>query len=242
MTKIIAENLLKLIIVLPIILLTLKKMDIETFKILIAFVIFFLLNQISLYLPMVYPEARISNWNANWNWTGKIYAIFVAILFLVFYRKFELKDYFITFKQNTKFIKKGILIIFGILTIQILMNYFLSSQKKWNLETLLFQFSMPGIDEEIAYRGIMLGLLTKILKSKNLILNSAVWVTAILFGLAHGFSLSNEFNITFNIQPFLRTMIYGLVWGWITIKSGSVLLALISHNLGNVTGNLIRMR
>ena len=27
---------------------------------------------------------------------------------------------------------------------------------------------MPGIDEEIAYRGIMLGLLTKILKSKNL--------------------------------------------------------------------------
>ena len=119
---------------------------------------------------------------------------------------------------------------------------FFAPTKLLNLETLFYQFSMPGMGEEIAYRGIMLGLLTKILKSKNLILNSSVWVTAILFGLAHGFSLSSEFSITFNIQPFLRTMIYGLIWGWITIRSGSILLALISHNLGNGIGNLIRMR
>ena len=241
MTKIIAENLLQLIIVLPIILLTLKNKELETLKILIAFVVFFLINQILLYLPIIYPEVRISNWNSNWNWTGKIYAIIGAILFLLIYRKFPLKDYFLTFKQKNKFLRNGIIIIASILIIQILFAFF-APNKPLNLETLFFQFSMPGINEEIAYRGIMLGLLTKVLKNKNLILNSSVWVTAILFGLAHGFSLSNEFSITFNIQPFLRTMIYGLIWGWITIKSGSILLALISHNLGNGTGNLIRMR
>jgi membrane protease YdiL (CAAX protease family) len=37
-------------------------------------------------------------------------------------------------------------------------------------------------------------------------------------------------------------MFHGLIWGWITIRSGSILLALISHNLGNGMGNIIRMR
>lgn len=242
MIKVIFEYLLQLIIVLPIILFTLKKKNFETFKILSAFAIFFLLNNILLYLPILYPEVRISNWNANWNWTGKIYAILGSILFLVFYRKFKLKDYFLTFKQDKGFIKKGILIILGILIIRIIVAYFFHSRTEWSPETLLFQFSMPGIDEEIAFRGIMLGLLTKVLKRNILILNTSVLVTAILFGFAHGFSLSNEFNIIFNIQPFLRTMIYGLIWGEITIKSGSILLALISHNSGNGIGNLIRMR
>ena len=71
-----------------------------------AFIIFFLINQISLVLPMVYPELRISNWNSNWNWVGKIYAIIGAITFLLVYRKFPLKDYFLTFKQESKFLKK----------------------------------------------------------------------------------------------------------------------------------------
>jgi len=241
MTKIITENLLKLIIVSPIIIFTLKNKKLETLKVLSAFVIFFLINQISVNLPSISSELRIFNSNSNWNWDGKIYTIISSILFLILYKKYTLKDYFLTFNQENKFLQKGVLIIISLLILRITLMFF-APTKLLNLETLFYQFSMPGIGEEIAYRGIMLGLLTKILKSKNLILNSSVWVTAILFGLAHGFSLSSEFSITFNIQPFLRTMIYGLIWGWITIKSGSILLALISHNLGNGIGNLIRMR
>jgi membrane protease YdiL (CAAX protease family) len=241
MTKIITENLLKLIIVSPIIIFTLKNKKLETLKVLSAFVIFFLINQISVNLPSISSELRIFNSNSNWNWDGKIYTIISSILFLILYKKYTLKDYFLTFNQENKFLQKGVLIIISLLILRTTLMFF-APTKLLNLETLFYQFSMPGIGEEIAYRGIMLGLLTKILKSKNLILNSSVWVTAILFGLAHGFSLSSEFSITFNIQPFLRTMIYGLIWGWITIKSGSILLALISHNLGNGIGNLIRMR
>ena len=179
MTKIIAENILQLIIVFPIILLTLKNRKSETLEILMAFIIFFLINQISLVLPMVYPELRISNWNSNWNWVGKIYAIIGAIAFLLVYRKFPLKDYFLTFKQESKFLKKGILIITSLLIIKTVLMFF-APTKMLNWETLFFQFSMPGINEEIAYRGIMLGLLAKILKSKNLILNTPVWITGIL--------------------------------------------------------------
>jgi membrane protease YdiL (CAAX protease family) len=241
MTKIIAENFLKLIIVSPIIIFTLKNKKLETLKVLSAFVIFFLINQISINLPFISSELQISNWNSNWNWVGKIYTIIGSILFLIFYRKYPLKDYFLTFKQENKFFKKGVLIIISLLILKTTLMFF-APTKLLNWETLFYQFSMPGIEEEIAYRGIMLGLLTKILKCKNLILNSSVWITAILFGFAHGLSLSKEFSIIFNIQPFLITMFHGLIWGWITIRSGSILLALISHNLGNGMGNIIRMR
>ncbi|MCG1036253.1 CPBP family intramembrane glutamic endopeptidase [Polaribacter sargassicola] len=221
--------------------LTLKNKKLETLKVLSAFVIFFLVNQISVNLPSISSEFRIFNSSSNWNWDGKIYTIICSILFLLFYKKYQLKDYFLTFKQENKFFKKGVIIIISLLIFKITLMFF-APNKLLNWETLFYQFSMPGLDEEIAYRGIMLGLLTKILKYKNLILNSSVWITAILFGFAHGLSLSKEFSIIFNIYPFLITMFYGLIWGWITIKSGSVLLALISHNLGNGMGNIIRMR
>ncbi|WP_299120455.1 CPBP family intramembrane glutamic endopeptidase [uncultured Tenacibaculum sp.] len=210
-------------------------------KILIVFVIFFLFNKILCSLPIIYPEVRINNWNANWNWTGKIYAIIGTIIFLLIYRKYPLSDYFFTFKQNKKFLKKGVFLIISILLIQIVTAFY-SSSKPLSLETLFFQYSIPGIDEEIAYRGIMLGLLVKVLKSKNLILNPSVWITAILFGMVHGFFLSKNFEVIFEFQPFLWTTVYGLIWGWMTIKSGSILLALISHNLGNGTLSLIQMR
>ncbi|MEB2778007.1 CPBP family intramembrane glutamic endopeptidase [Algoriphagus sp. D3-2-R+10] len=239
MIRVIAENLLQLAVVLPIILLTLRKRDSETLKILIAFVAYRLLNEVLLFLSIEYPEIRIGV--SNWNWSGKLYAVIGALVFLSLYRKFPLSDYFLTFRQNKKFATKGIFILCSILLINIIVAFF-SPDKTFNLETLLFQFSMPGINEEIAYRGIMLGLLLKIMKGKNLILHSAVWITALLFGMAHGLFLTEKLKIVFEFSPFLWSVIYGLIWGWITIKSGSILLALISHNLANGVVNLIRMR
>ena len=241
MIRILAESALQLLFVLPIVLLTLKNRKLETVKILVAFTAFYLLNQVLLYLPFIYPDLKISNWNTNWNWSGKTYAIIGALLFLAVYRKFPVSDYFLNFKQDRQFLKQGISLVIIILIIQSIVAFF-SPSKSVNFETLFFQFTMPGINEEIAYRGIMLGLLVKILKSKNLILNPALWITSILFGMAHGFYLTKDFNIIFDFQPFTVTMIYGLLWGWITLKSRSILLALISHNLVNGMMNLIQMR
>ena len=84
MTRIILENILQLIIIFPIIVFSLKNKTTETIKILLAFSLFFILNQVLLYLPIEYEMAKIGDWNTNWNWTGKIYAIIGSILFLIF--------------------------------------------------------------------------------------------------------------------------------------------------------------
>ena len=210
----------------------------ESLKILLIFSMFFLLNSILLYLPLEFKELRIIN--GKWNWTGKIFAVLGSIIFLLIYRKFNLKDYYLTFKQDKKFLKKGIIIISVILVIQSILSLIYNTPKEWNTETILYQLTMPGIDEEIAFRGIMLGLLSKILKP-NSILHPAILITALLFGMAHGLFLNNSYELIFKSFPFFNTMILGIIWAWVTMKSGSVLLALISHNLGNVTSKLISM-
>ena len=82
----------------------------------------------------------------------------------------------------------------------------------------------------------------KIVIFKMTLISPPILVTSILFGLAHGFSLDNDYQIVFNLEPFLRTAIYGIIWAWITIKSGNILLALLSHNFNNGFGTLISMR
>ena len=211
MTKIILEQLIHFLVVLPIIIFTLKNKKSACLKILLTFSAFFLIHGILLYLPLEVESLRI--FNEKWNWTGKIFAILGSISFLLIYRKFNLKEYYLSLGQNKKFLKKGILVILVIFIIQTIFNLIYTSPKEWDTESILYQLTMPGIDEEIAYRGIMLGLLTKILKpSAYTIFHPAILVTALLFGMAHGVFFNNSYELIFNSIPFLSTTLYGIIW------------------------------
>lgn len=115
-------------------------------------------------------------------------------------------------------------------------------KSKFNLETLAFQLTVPGIDEEIIFRGILLGLLMSSLKENIKFLgNPSVLLTGILFGLMHALTLKNDLSINFNSIYFFQTGIAGYIWGWITIKSRSILMAILSHNFSNFFGTLVTM-
>ncbi len=229
---------LHLVIVLPIILFSLKDWKIETLKVLLIFSFFYMLNGLLLCLPLEVPSLDI--FGGSVNWTGKLFAITGILLFLIFYRKYNLKEYFLTIKQNKTFLKKGIAILLIILTGQIIIAFLFEPKRTLDFNYLNYEFFLPGIHEEIAYRGIMLGLLTKILNEKIKFLNPSILVTALLFGFAHGLFVKN-FGIEFDFNYFFMTFSFGIVWGWITLRTGSVLLAIISHNFGNGFRTLIRM-
>ncbi len=239
MTNIIVGFAINLCIILPIIILTLKDKTKKTLKILIVFGLYYLMNSLLLYLPLEFKELTFIN--AEWNWTGKIFAISGSFIFLLLYKQFDLKDYFLTLNQNKGFIKKGALIVALILLVKSMISFYFGSIVKGNIETILFQLTMPGIDEEIAYRGIMLGLLVNALKPfRETIFHPAILVTAILFGLGHGLFMTKSFELSFDIFSFLSSCILGIIWGWLTIKSGSIVLSLTSHNLGNLPINIFR--
>lgn len=241
MKTIILEPILHLIIVLPILFLFLRKKDSESFLTAVVFSLYFLINAILVHLPIDFEKINVLG--GNWNWTGKILGIIGSITFLLIYKKFKLKDYYLTLEQDKSFIKKGILVVTLLLVLQIIQGLLTGSPKEWSMETFLFQLTMPGIQEEIAFRGIMMGLLVKILKpSSKSIFHPAIIITSILFGMAHGLILNDSLIPSFRLFPFINTMILGIIWGWITLKSGSVLLAVISHNLGNVIQYILRLK
>lgn len=208
------------------------------------FIAFVLFNAFLLGLPGTFPNLKFGL-DLSWNWFGKLYAIFGSILFLLVYKKQSPKDLFITLKQNPVSLKAS-LIITGLVIILSIGLGLLGGKKDFNLETLMFQLTMPGFDEEIAFRGIMLGLLIPVLNDKITVGkiklgNPAVLVTALLFGFVHSLFITKEFNIDINLVTLISTGFYGYILAWLTKKSGSILFPIIIHNLGNFLPFFISM-
>ena len=115
------------------------------------------------------------------------------------------------------------------------------------LDYLLFQSTLPGLDEELAFRGILLGLLSNMLKpaialGRFKMGNPALWITAILIAPGHGLTINAQWDIHQNWFEFVNTLSIGLILGWLTIKSGNIWSAVLVHNLFNFLPKLIFWR
>lgn len=239
MIKTIFESLLQLAVVLPMIFIFLKKYDKENIKRVIFFTLIFICYQILLSLPKNFEFLKIIH--GNWNWNGKILGILFGIVcYFLFRHLFIDHDYF-TLKQDKTYLKEtSIVSIIVVLFATIIWAIF--GKSEFNLETLAFQLTLPGIDEEIMYRGILLGLLMSGLKSQvKFIGNPSLLISSVLFGVIHALKLNDDFAVNFNLIYSLQTGIAGYAWGWITIKSRSILLGILSHNLSNFFGTLAMM-
>lgn len=79
---------------------------------------------------------------------------------------------------------------------------------------------LPGVCEELFFRGALLGLL----RSKPMNLHLAIWVTAVIFSLLHG-------------QPigFVPRVLLGAAFGYVMVWTGSIWTAVCCHVLNNST-------
>lgn len=95
------------------------------------------------------------------------------------------------------------------------------------IDNILYIFSiavLPPLTEEFAFRGIVLGKLRKFGDS------FAILMSALLFGLLHG-----------NIIQIPFAFIIGIVFGFITIKTSSLLPAMITHFLVNCSSVIVSL-
>ena len=239
MTKIILESLLRIAIILPFIFIFLKKNNKINFHRVALFIFCYIVYEFVLHLPRL--DSNIDFIGGNWNWTGKIFGITWGIICYFLFKPFFAENNFFTIKQDKKNFKKAFILAGAIAILSTIIIFFVG-KFKFDFETLAFQLTLPGIDEEIMYRGILLGLLLTSLKDKIPFLgNPAVLLTAVLFGFGHGLSLETNYTIHFNALYFTQTAFAGYIWGWVTLKSRSILLAILSHNFGNFFGTLSAM-
>ena len=206
------------------------------------FSLIFFSYRMILKLPTQIEELQIVH--GQWNWTGKLFGILFGTLMYLLLRR-RLKPFtFLQFKQKAESLKSTMLITIIITCISFL-AYFDTSEP-FDIETLLFQLTMPGFDEEIMFRGVLLGLLLTCFKDKMIIRGKdfgspSVLFIGLLFGLAHGLAVTDNLSIKFELYPFLGTFVLGYVWSWVTVESKSILQSVLSHSLSNFIMNIVRM-
>lgn len=103
------------------------------------------------------------------------------------------------------------------------------------IAAIAYHATLPGIEEEIIYRAVLLGLFSAALGDGRAELVWAAVMSWIVFTLAHAVTLSGE-QVQFSAFIFAYVGLIGIVLTWMRLKSGSILMPAIAHNLVGLAG------
>jgi membrane protease YdiL (CAAX protease family) len=90
-------------------------------------------------------------------------------------------------------------------------------------------YSLPSILEEVAFRGVILALFLRFYKQPKAVLFSALG-----FGVSHLGNLLSGGDPVLTAGQAIWAAILGLFYGYVTLKTDSLLPAMIVHYLGNL--------
>ncbi|TDI76881.1 MAG: CPBP family intramembrane metalloprotease [Bacteroidetes bacterium] len=77
---------------------------------------------------------------------------------------------------------------------------------------------IPGVGEELLFRGFLQNILRRIFKNDHV----AIWIAAILFSAIH-----------FQFYGFIPRMLLGALFGYLYLWSGNLLIPIIAHFINN---------
>ncbi len=183
----------------------------------------------------------------NGNWSGMILSLIFALIFIFYHSKQIRKDIGFTTDFNKKTVRLGVLIFLGFLICDFAFKMMLFPKGgEFNLEQFLFQATLPGLTEEIVFRGILLWILSKAFvpskKIKGILFGWGFIIVTFLFAMMHGVVLteSMEFRIDYVTIIYL-TLITSLSLGLLRKFSGNLILPTLGHNVVNLMNFFIRL-
>lgn len=170
---------------------------------------------------------------SSWNWLGKVMSIF-GMLAVASLPMFGFRRVGLTFTQRPNFrtpliVFLGLMGLFAYLAIA-------DSNEMSDIEAIVFQWSMPSVDEELFYRGVLLLMMNEAFTRRASIFGASIGygglLTSLLFGLAHGFGYSEQ-SFHFDPMIFAITGIPSLVLLWLRERTDSLLLPMLGHSASN---------
>jgi membrane protease YdiL (CAAX protease family) len=170
----------------------------------------------------------------DWNWQGKLLAL-AATLAIAALSAFGLRRVGLTFRQDPGSLMSALPVAAVYCTFFVMIAALFPGDNP-QAEDVAFQLTMPGIEEEPFYRGILLFALDRAFRARKRLLGvdwgwGAV-LSCALFGMAHAFGYSET---GFSFDPFVMvlTAVPSFIGVWIRLRTGSLLLPVLLHNFGN---------
>jgi membrane protease YdiL (CAAX protease family) len=171
------------------------------------------------------------------NWQGKILAL-VATLAIAALPAFGWRSVGLTLRQNAGSLVPAIPVALLYCAFFLAMDLAFGGSPG-TPEEAAFQLTMPGLEEEPFYRGILLFALDRAFTRRVRFLGVdwgwGAFLSCAIFGLAHAFGYSEG---AFSLDPMYLalTAIPSLIAVWLRLRTGSLLLPILLHNFGNSIG------
>ena len=235
-----------ILIILPIIIIAFIKSEKGKLKYLAFFVIYFLTDCYIQQLSMAHFSLNFLG--LKFTWIGKILSLALSLIIIYSVSKSDRQEIGFTTKTNSKRqIKIGFLIFFGFLLFDLVFKMVLFPKGgRFDIETFAFQATMPGLTEEIAFRGISLWLLDKVFipnwTFKGVKFGWGFIIVTVLFGVVHGAALTENHAFKFDLMTILYlTLISSLSVGILRKLSGNLIYSMLGHNTINIMNAIIRI-
>jgi len=190
-------------------------------------------------IQALFPSAQL-----HWNWDGKALSIAVTLLAISVIPRVSWSDAGFRWKQNNGFlaaIAAAVVMCAFAWGMQLLIAGLKFSVP--GAERLLYEATMPGLNEEPLYRGLALLLIDRAFwgEGRNLIGARIGWgaiLTSLWFGLIHGVGLTHG-RIAFDVNAVWIIAVIGFFLAWIRVRTGSLVVGVVAHNVVNVGSSLI---
>ena len=235
-----------ILIILPFIILAVFKSEKVNLKYLGLFILYFLTDSYIQHLSKLYFDLDFLG--LKFAWIGKILSLCFALIVIFSVSKKDREEIGFTTKSNSKSqVKSGILIFLGFLAFDFVFKLILFPKGgDFDLETFAFQMTMPGLTEELVFRGILFWLLDKAFAPKwNFKGVKFGWgfvIITILFAEAHGVMLTENYEFKFDIITILYlAIISSLSLGILRKLSGNLIFPILGHNIINTINAIIRI-
>lgn len=176
----------------------------------------------------------------RWNWQGKILAL-AATLAIAAAPRFGWQHAGITTRQAPGSLRAAIPVSLLYCAFFLVIALIFPDDPPTG-ETIAFQLTMPGLEEELFYRGLLLLALDRAFTARKRLLG-VDWgwgaiVSCALFGLTHAFGYADG-SYSFDPIYMALTAIPSLIAVWLRLRTGSVLIPVLLHNFGNAIGLLV---
>jgi len=178
-------------------------------------------------IPNLLPQS-------DWNWQGKILAL-AATLIIAALPAFGWRRSGLTLVQAAGSLKSAIPVALVYMAFFVALAVAFPSSPA-SADTIAFQLTMPGLEEEAFYRGILLFALDRAFLGRWRFLGVdwgwGALLSCVMFGLAHAFGVSDG-QVSFDPLTMALTAVPSIIGVWLVLRTRSVLLPAVLHNFGN---------
>jgi membrane protease YdiL (CAAX protease family) len=169
---------------------------------------------------------------ADWNWTGKVFSLLLSALVIVALR-LSPEAVGLTLRQNDRKIAIAALVLWAVWGTCLGLLF---KPGQADLETLAFQATMPGMAEELVYRGICPAILLGLIHRRVPVPGTpwaVILATSVVFGIWHGLGYSGG-DFTWDTMSASIPFVGSIAGGWLRFRTGSLLVPVLGHGIANV--------